>query len=181
MKKIYIFAVVLIVLIIGIYLLKSQYYVKNMLPLSALDKIENWNFKGAYTDNIELKNKAEDEIKKLNDKLGIASTDYEIYVSIANQYMLIGDGKKTYEYLNRALVIDSNITGLAWHNMGVLLERLKAPNTAKIAYERAFTAQNILQYQTAYIDFLQRYFPDEYEKEISKTVEETPVQNTLTN
>ena len=46
-------------------------------------------------------------------------------------------------------------TGLAWHNLGVLLSRLGALQTARIAYEKATLVEpQISSYHYAYIEFL---------------------------
>ena len=88
-------------------------------------------------------------------------TNYELYVSIANQYELLGDGKQEYTYLNYALAIDSTKTGLAWHNMGKLLERLGVYKSARVAYDRMIQAQSTTQYIRARLEFLQAHMPED--------------------
>ena len=88
-------------------------------------------------------------------------TKYELYVSIANQYELLGDGKQEFTYLNYALAIDSTKTGLAWHNMGKLLERLGAYKSARVAYDRMVQAQSTSQYIRARLEFLQAHMPED--------------------
>lgn len=101
------------------------------------DSIASWDFTGAYADNSELVAKAEAEIKRLSDLIGKGTyPDVTLYVSIANQYELIGNGKKEYDYLSRAIAADPK-SGLPWHNLGVLMERLGALKTARAAYDRA--------------------------------------------
>ena len=75
-------------------------------------------------------------------------------VSIANQYELIGSGKKQYEYLERAIRTNPE-NGLPWHNLGVLIERLGAYKTARTAYEKSTLVQPEFKfYHYAYIEFL---------------------------
>lgn len=127
------------------------------LPLASSDVINFWNFDGAYLDGGVLEAKAKEEIIHLKKLLHSDEfTDYEIYVSIANQYELLGDGKNSYIYLGKAIREDtSGNTGLAWHNAGVLLSRLGALDTARIAYEKAtIVEQQIYQYHYAYLEFL---------------------------
>ena len=127
------------------------------LPLANGDVIASWDFKGPYLDGGTLEAKAREEIARLEKLLGAGKfTDYEIYVSIANQYELLGDGRSAYNYFGKAIQEDSaDTTGLAWHNLGVLLSRLGALQTARIAYEKATLVEpQISSYQYAYIEFL---------------------------
>ncbi|MBI2610563.1 hypothetical protein HYW60_01335 [Candidatus Kaiserbacteria bacterium] len=139
------------------------------LPVAEGDAISSWDFQGSYEGNSELEKRARDEIARSEGLLGGDQsganddpTDYILYVSIANQYELLGDGKAAYEYLGRALRIDSTKTGLAWRNLGALMERLGALNTARIAYARAVEAQSqIAEYHTARIQFLIAHFAED--------------------
>ena len=115
-------------------------------PVLPSDKIVSWSWNGPYKDGGELEAKILGKIKRFEDLLGKGEfTDYELYVTIANQYELLGDGAKTYE--NLLLALDSEHTGLAWHNMGVLMENLGAYNTARAAFDRAYAAQPIPAYE----------------------------------
>ncbi len=129
------------------------------LPLAKGDSITSWDFKGVYLDGGTLEAKAREDIVRFKGLLGSGEfTDYELYVSIANQYELLGDGRSAYEYFGRAIREDTaNNTGLAWHNLGVLLVRLGALKTARIAYERAAEIQPIQQYINALEDFRAEY------------------------
>lgn len=127
------------------------------LPLASGDTIASWDFKGAYTGNAELVAKAQSEIKRLSVLLETATSSAMILsVGIANQYELLGDGKRQYEYLERAIRADANITsGLPWHNLGVLMERLGALETARVAYEKSTVIQpELKQWHYSYIEFL---------------------------
>ncbi len=125
------------------------------LPLANGDNIVSWNFKGAYTDNPELIEKAENEIKRLSGLLATATSSAMILsIGIANQYELLGDGKNQYEYLERAARTNPE-NGLPWHNLGVLMEKLGAFKTARTAYEKSTFVQPELKfYHYAYIEFL---------------------------
>ncbi|MFH1178246.1 MAG: hypothetical protein V1711_00765 [bacterium] len=134
----------------------SNSTVQDLISIAKGDVISSWNFKGAYTDNPELIAKAEAEIKRLSDLIGKGTyTNMTLYVSIANQYGLLGDGKQEYNYLNRAIETGGSTTGLPWHNLGVLMERLGAFQTARVAYERAAVVQpELKQWHYAYLAFL---------------------------
>ena len=126
------------------------------------DNIVSWDFKGVYTGNPELVAKAQDEINRLSGKLATATSSAMILaVGIANQYELLGDGKKQYEYLGRAIRSDAT-NSLPWHNLGVLMERLGALKTARIAYEKAaFLQPELSVYHYAYLDFLIQHMKDD--------------------
>lgn len=136
--------------------------VADSLLIVAGDSIASWDFRGAYTDNPELVAKAQTEIKRLSDLLNTATSSAMILsVGIANQYELLGDGKKQYEYLERAIRTNPE-NGLPWHNLGVLMERLGAYATARIAYERSALLQPQLSvYQYAYLEFLIQNMKDD--------------------
>ncbi|PIW96247.1 hypothetical protein CO131_01360 [Candidatus Kaiserbacteria bacterium CG_4_9_14_3_um_filter_50_16] len=130
------------------------------LQLADGDSVASWNFIGAYAGNDAFVQKANSDIVRLTALLGTGTyTDYTLYVSIANQYDLLGDGKNELAYLEKALAIDSTNTGLAWHNAGQLLARLGAYATARTAFERAVVAEPIGQYKLALADFLEAHFP----------------------
>ena len=119
------------------------------------DSVASWDFRGAYTDNPELITKAKNEIQRLSEQLATATSSAMILsVGIANQYELLGDGKNQYDYLGRAIQASPD-NGLPWHNLGVLMERLGAIRTAKIAYEKSTLVQPEWKfYHYAYIEFL---------------------------
>lgn len=125
------------------------------LPIAVGDRVISWEFKGAYTGNPELVAKAQTEINRLTEELKTATSSAMILsVGIANQYELLGKGKEQYDYLGRAIQADV-AHSLPWHNLGVLLERLGAYQTARIAYEKATQLQSEVKlYHYAYLEFL---------------------------
>ncbi len=130
--------------------------------LVGADSVSVWTFPGSHTEG-GLSDGVRANIQKLEGQLHNAEgepTDYSIYVSIANQYTLLGDGANAYKYLLLALAIDSEKTGLAWYNLGSLMERLGALETARDAYGRAVEAQpHVEQYHVALIEFLIKSYP----------------------
>ncbi len=119
------------------------------------ESIASWDFKGAYTDNPELVAKAQSEIQRLSEQLKTATSSAMILsVGIANQYELLGDGKNQYDYLTRAIQANPE-NGLPWHNLGVLMERLGAPQTARVAFEKSTLIQpELAVYHYSYLEFL---------------------------
>ena|SRR3989344_8510111 len=137
--------------------------VVNPLPIAKGDAVTSWDFVGAYTNSHELIEKARAEIKRITDLLGMGTyTDMAIYVGIANQYELIGDGKKQYDFLIQAVRVGGGESGLPWHNLGVLMERLGALETARIAYEKSTLVQPQFKfYHYAYLDFITKKMKDD--------------------
>ena len=126
------------------------------------ETVASWNFAGSYKDGGTLEASRYTEIVRLLKMLNSGTfTNYELYVSIANQYDLLGDGKQEFTYLNYALAIDSTKTGLAWHNMAKLLERLGAYKSARVAYDKLVQAQSTTQYLRARLEFLQAHMPQD--------------------
>ncbi len=126
------------------------------------DEPVSWYFVGAYNDGGEFEARATAEIQRMKSLLNSGTfTNYELYVSIANQYELLGDGKQEYTYLNYALALDSTKTGLAWHNMGKLLEKLGAYKSARVAYDRMIQVQSTTQYLRARLEFLKAHMPED--------------------
>lgn len=125
------------------------------------DSVASWDFRGAYTDNPELITKAKNEIQRLSEQLATATSSAMILsVGIANQYELLGDGKNQYDYLGRAIQASPE-NGLPWHNLGVLMERLGALETARIAYREATVIQPQFPfYHYSYLEFLIGYMKD---------------------
>jgi len=153
--------VVLIALSIGAWFAweKAPMY---SFPLVLGEEVASWDFVGTYEDGGALEVRVRSDITRLNGLFGQEGyTDYELYVSLANQYELLGDGKKSYDYLLKALAIDAETTGLAWLNMGKLMERFGALKTARIAFDRMVAAQASLQYQTTRLEFLKAYMPED--------------------
>lgn len=129
------------------------------------DTVVSWNFVGAYAGNPELRARASVEIKRLTDLVGKGTyPDESIFVAIANQYELLGEGKQQYEYLSRAIAVGvgDETTGLPWHNLGVLMERLGALETARVDYQEATLVQpQSKQWHFAYLEFLTTRMKDD--------------------
>lgn len=146
------------------------------LPLVTGDTIASWDFTGAYSGNPDLEIKAQNEIKRISGLMGEGSfSDLSLYVGIANQYELLGNGKKQYEYLGRAIGAGGTVSsGLPWHNLGVLMERLGALKTARVAYEKATLVDPKLKfYHAAYFEFLTTRMRDDIadiEKEFAAAI-----------
>jgi tetratricopeptide (TPR) repeat protein len=124
-------------------------------PIGTSDHISSWSWKGVYADGADKQASIEKQIKDLKAKVGTKdANEYDIYVGIASQYELLGDGKNAYAYLNKAIAKNPK-AGLAYMNMGHLMEGLGAFATAHAAYDAAVAAEpNNLVFQAARQNFL---------------------------
>ncbi|XKT75382.1 MAG: hypothetical protein ACJKSS_01170 [Patescibacteria group bacterium UBA2103] len=162
MKKLGISAGVLTAIIVGVVVALSVGH-KNDMEAFALVAGErpSWNFEGTHEASEQLTLQVENEIDRLKGLLGTGEfPDYDIYVGIAGQYELLGEGKKSYEYLQKAIV-ENEARSLAYSNMGTLLGKLGAKESAKIAYEMALDRDDTVTNRINYIQHLEQYYTDD--------------------
>ena len=157
-----------LILLAGIWVFTRSSFT-HPLPLAEGESIASWDLQATNQDGGELEKKANDQITRLEALLGGDQsgkdddpTDYSLYVGIANQYELLGDGRRAYEYLGRAAAIDPDYTGLAWHNLGTLMVTLGALKTARTAFAKAVEAQpDVSQFHIARLEFLVDRFAED--------------------
>lgn len=125
-------------------------------PIAKADHISSWSWQGVYKDGGTQEAGVKKEITLLKQNKEKALDTYDLYVGIASQYELLGDGKSSYRYLSKAIELDKK-RGLAYMNLGHLMEELGAFATARNAYDAAVAAEpgNPL-YETAREGFLTR-------------------------
>lgn len=113
----------------------------------------SWEFTGLY-NTPELTANVQKNIETLKEKINEEGVDvYDIYLSIAQQYALVGKGKEAYDYLLKAVKQDPG-NSLTFQTMGNLMESLKAYTVAEEAYKQATIVQpQILQNHLALIGF----------------------------
>lgn len=129
-------------------------------PIHSADTIASWNFKGAYAGNSVLTAQANASITRLTSLLGKGTyDDYDIYLGIGNDTSNLGDGKRSYDNYNKAIKIYPN-KGLAYANLGHLMNQLGARYTAADAYKKATVVEpGMLEYHIERMNFLTRQFP----------------------
>lgn len=125
------------------------------------DDVSSWTWDGPYADGGPLEDQTKNEIADLKDELGKGTyPDYQLLVGIASQYQLLGDGKNAYTYLQQAIAKDPK-QGLAYINLGNLMDSLGAYDTAKEAYDTAVKLEpNNQAYADARATFLANRFPN---------------------
>ena len=110
-------------------------------PISPQDHISSWSWKGVYADGGDKQDQTKMQIQQLKNSFGKGqSDDYDLDVGIASEYELLGDGQNSYTYLSRAINLNTK-RGLAYMNMGHLMEELGAFTTAHTAYDDAVAAE----------------------------------------
>lgn len=128
-------------------------------PINPKDTISSWSFKGIYAGNETLIAKANTDMEHLRSLIGKGEyDDYDLYVGIGNDYNYLGDGANAYQNYNRASSIYPD-KGLAYMNLGHLMDQLGAYYTASDAYAKAVTVEPISQYKNAQTDYMNWRFP----------------------
>jgi len=117
-----------------------------------------WDFEGSYEASEELVLRANTERERLISLLGGGEfPDYDIEIGIAGQHSLLGEGEESYEHLLIAISLNE-ARSLAFGNLGILLGKVKAPESAKVAYEKALDIDDNVQNRIQYIQHLEQYF-----------------------
>lgn len=131
-------------------------------PINPKDSIASWTFKGAYTGNATLIAQADADIVHLKSLLGKGEyDDYDLHIGLGNDKNLEGDGRGAYDEYNTAASIHP-AKGLAYANLGHLMDELKAYETAADAYAAAVKAEpSQLEYHLERLSYLTRQFPND--------------------
>lgn len=134
-----------------------------LLPLAQGDAVVSWNIDGPLNDNGPREESAREKIRKLTEQIKGSIDDYQTYVSLAQTYEYLGEGKMAYEYLSRAIALDaSDTTGIGWHNIALLMEKLGAYRTARVAHDRAVSIQpGISAFHISRVELMIYHFPDD--------------------
>ena len=131
-------------------------------PINPQDSIASWNFKGAYTGDAALEQKATADEAKLKGMMTASSSEeYYLYIGIGNDENLLGHGKGAYDAYDKAASLFPN-QGLPYADLGHLMEELGAYYTAADAYAAAVHAEpGLLEFHTQRLAFLTRQFPND--------------------
>jgi tetratricopeptide (TPR) repeat protein len=129
-------------------------------PINSADTIVSWSFTGAYTGNDTLIAQANADIVHLKSLLGKGQyDDYDLYLGIGNDDNLMGNGRGAYANYDHSIAIHPK-KGLAYANLGHLMDELGAYNTAADAYAKAAEVQpTMLEYFIEQLTYLTRQFP----------------------
>lgn len=128
------------------------------LTVDSRDTITSWDTHVQATPAI--KNRLREEILTLSGSIGSTQKkNYNTFLQIAQDYWLLSDGKNAYNfYVLSAQAVPSN--GLAWSNVGSLMERIGAYHTARSAYAASVAiSPKTEQFWVSYLDFLSAHEP----------------------
>ena len=131
-------------------------------PLNSADTISSWSFRGAYTGNDTLIAQANADSAHLTSLIGKGQyDDYDLYLGIGNDKNLMGDGQSAYQQYSRSIAIYPN-KGLAYTNLGHLMDELGAYNTAADAYAKAVAVESgQIVYHVMRLSFLAMRLPSD--------------------
>lgn len=125
----------------------------------AIDKTllpSKWQYKSLYTAPDQIA-KIESNIKGFRERTGATTEEkYDLAVTIAQEYMRIGQGKEAYNYLLQAEKIDP-VNSITYQTMGMLFESLSAYDASELAFKKGIEAQpHIPQNHFALINFYKK-------------------------
>lgn len=146
---------VIIIAAVAWYLMPAP----NPFPVSAVDQPISWALP-LPQDAASSTPRLTAQIAQLQKILGQGQyPDSDIHTGIANDYILLGNGKAAYqEYV--AAIEASSTYALAYDDMGGLFARIYATSTAERAYAQAVTlAPEQLLFQLSYLDYLAEIAP----------------------
>ncbi len=155
-------ALILVIIVAGgAWWYATRIYV-SPFPIDPADTISSWSFKGAYSGNPVLEERTRSDMAHLKGLMGVGTyPDYQLFIGLADDAELLGDGKGEYAYLNNAIHIDS-AHGLVYVNLGHLMDELGAYHTARAAYARAVAVEpGQIVYQEDRLLFLTERFPQD--------------------
>ena len=127
----------------------------NPLKIDFRDKNISWKIASA---GASVKKDMQNKIIDLSKKIGTdIYPNYDIYIQIARDYTLTGEGENAYDFYILA-VKDSPQKGLAFNNLGDLLARVGAYHTAHTAFAKAVIVEPSVElYWLSYLRFLTAY------------------------
>lgn len=137
------------------------------LAISSKDNLSSWSFKGVYSGNAALEQKAQQDIAQTISSLATLTGNnlQRAYIKLGMQYESLGDGKNAYnsylKVLNTKEQYQEN-NAVAWAKLGDLLATLGAYNTAAVAYAKSTSAlPKEPSLYVARITFLMHYLPQQ--------------------
>lgn len=123
------------------------------LTLDPRDTITSWSTH--VSASTAVKNKLRASIRTLSGEVGgVNRRNYNVLLQIAQDYELLSNGKSAYSfYVLAAQAVPSN--GLAFSNIGYLMEQLGAYHTARSAYAASVAlSPTVGQFWVSYLNFL---------------------------
>jgi tetratricopeptide (TPR) repeat protein len=152
-------AAIIVIVIVAFAVWK---YTQNALPfpVSASDHLTNWALP-LPQDAASSTPRLSAQVSQFQAMLGGGTYPNEtIYVGIANDDILLGDGKAAYLAYEKAIAASSS-DALAYDDLGGLFARLYATSSAERAYAKAVAlTPSQLLFQLSYLDYLAEVAPN---------------------
>lgn len=122
------------------------------LAIDSRDSITSWSTKVIATPDV--KKQIQENIISLSSKINNSKDNYNVFIQIAQDYELLSDGKSAYSFYTLAAK-EKPTNALAFSNIGNLMQKLGAYNTAQKAYaESVRLSPSAELYWLAYLSFL---------------------------
>ncbi len=123
------------------------------IAIDPRDSISSWSTNVIATANV--KKQIQENIISLSSRIGSdKKNNYNVLIQIAQDYELLSDGKSAYSFYTLAAK-EKPSNGLAFSNIGNLMQTLGAYNTARKAYaESVKLSPSTEVYWLSYLSFL---------------------------
>jgi len=146
---------IIIILVLGVSLFSGFSNQREQgISVSSADNIDSWETLKVNGADYQI---LEEQIKSFKESAETSNNkeeQYDLMISIANNYKSLGDGENTFLYLNKAITINPK-NSLAYVSLGTLMRELGANNTARYAYELGVQKESkFIHNHTFYLDFL---------------------------
>ncbi len=126
--------------------------------IDARDTGFSWKLSNSAPESVIKKSKK--EISSLTKELHKGKySDYNIYLQLGQEYEIVNEGKQAYESYSTASTLKPS-QGVAMSNIGLLMARVGAINTARNAYAQSVARQpSVSLFWVLYLKFLAQYEP----------------------
>ncbi|MAZ41110.1 hypothetical protein CL654_03255 [bacterium] len=166
------FGIAFLILILGLGIWYSISNKNNQVfKVLSEDDIASWETQklGGISEE-ELKEKISDLENKASQTQDPEEL-YNVWIELSQNYRYLGDGEKSFEALNEALLVSSD-KAIAYLSMGALLNEVGATQSARLAYETGVSKEpQFSQFQLQLIDFL-RFTPGIPDEDVEAAFEE---------
>jgi tetratricopeptide (TPR) repeat protein len=155
-KQLQIFLLALIVIIGTYFFLNKNSNVST--DFKPLQEPKIWEFRPTVNTDVE-KNKIKEDISNLEKRLegSDTATVFDLYLSLAQKYQLLGDGKAVFENLSKAHDTLPE-RALPFMNAGSVMVRLYATSSARAFFEEAVQKEpGFIFAHLALLDFYRVY------------------------
>jgi hypothetical protein len=156
----------------------AYFIVKNQTtnPLTLKESVASWNLPPVKDPGTSTTTMAHN-VELLQSEIGKGDyADTDLYTDMGNGYVFLGDGKDAYDAYVKAIQASST-NAVAYENAALLLNRVYATSTARMAFAKAVTlAPQTPFFQLAYVEFMTLVFPKDAETPTAFANAEKPLE-----